>query len=55
MEKQIYALLLLAASCPFAPAMAQQNARFHAADDAVATFESIDLGSEGYANGSDGK
>ena len=55
MEKQIYALLLLAASSSFAPAMAQQDARFRVADDAVATFEGIDLGAEGYANGSDGK
>lgn len=35
--------------------MAQQDARFRVADDAVATFEGIDLGAEGYANGSDGK
>lgn len=53
MNNFFYASLLFAAALASTPASAQQHTRNAATNNAAATFESIDLGSRGYANGDD--
>lgn len=55
MENKLYAMLLLAASCYTVPTMAQWTSEKENTKGATATFESIDLGERGYANGDDQK
>ena len=55
MRNYLYATLLMAASSSVMPAMAQQSGSLNAADQTGATFESINLGEQGYANGADGQ
>ena len=53
MNNKLYATLLFAAAFTSTPAFAQSGDNNSATDDVVATFETVDLGERGYANGDD--